>query len=245
MVGFLFSGAGVVTTRAHVHYMITEYGIAHLFGKNLRQRAYELIRIAHPDHRENLEKAAFDRLKVMPSPWFKCSGFIFSQDWFIISIDVCILFLWAVTLQVLYLAISFNELVSKLCQWDCGCPYRHFDYTKSIFAQDILKTKDTNHQNTPRKLIPHIFLWNAVNVIFKVKVVQWPVKVVVLLWLHLFPLRRCSTFVDLKGGQLPIYLPHNVNGLVGQLVPWVRLEFKPSQLWVEHVSRFSQRNVDK
>ncbi len=64
----LCTGAGVVTTRAHVHYIVTEYGIAYLFGKNLRQRAYELIRIAHPTHRENLEKAAFKRLKCMPSP---------------------------------------------------------------------------------------------------------------------------------------------------------------------------------
>jgi len=64
----LKSGAGVVTTRAHVHYLVTEYGIAYLFGKSFRQRAYELIRVAHPDHREVLEKAAFERLKVMPSP---------------------------------------------------------------------------------------------------------------------------------------------------------------------------------
>jgi 4-hydroxybutyrate CoA-transferase len=49
-------GAGVVTTRAHVHYVVTEYGVAELFGKNLNERARELIRIAHPDHRENLEK---------------------------------------------------------------------------------------------------------------------------------------------------------------------------------------------
>ncbi|KAL5013389.1 hypothetical protein ScPMuIL_007659 [Solemya velum] len=61
-------GAGVVTTRAHVHYIVTEYGIAYLFGKNLRQRAYELIKIAHPKFRESLEKSAFDRLKCMPSP---------------------------------------------------------------------------------------------------------------------------------------------------------------------------------
>lgn len=60
-------GAGVVTTRGHVHYVVTEYGIAYLFGKSLRQRAYELIKIAHPNHRESLEKAAFERLKVMPS----------------------------------------------------------------------------------------------------------------------------------------------------------------------------------
>ncbi|CAL8072052.1 unnamed protein product [Calicophoron daubneyi] len=60
-------GAGVVTTRAHVHYVVTEHGIAYLFGRNLRQRAHALIQIAHPDHREALEKAAFDMLKVMPS----------------------------------------------------------------------------------------------------------------------------------------------------------------------------------
>ncbi|CAH0555922.1 unnamed protein product [Brassicogethes aeneus] len=60
-------GAGVVTTRAHAHYVVTEHGIAYLFGKSLRQRAHALINVAHPDHRESLEKAAFDRLKVMPS----------------------------------------------------------------------------------------------------------------------------------------------------------------------------------
>lgn len=63
----VFPGGGVVTTRAHLHYLVTEWGIAYLFGKNLRQRAYELIRIAHPDHREDLEKAAYERLHCMPS----------------------------------------------------------------------------------------------------------------------------------------------------------------------------------
>jgi acyl-CoA hydrolase len=57
-------GAGVVTTRAHVHYVVTEYGIAYLFGKNLRQRAKALIDIAHPDDRENLERACFERFKI-------------------------------------------------------------------------------------------------------------------------------------------------------------------------------------
>lgn len=61
-------GAGVVTTRAHVRYIVTEHGIADLFGKNLRQRAHALIKIAHPDHRESLAKAATDRLKCKPSP---------------------------------------------------------------------------------------------------------------------------------------------------------------------------------
>jgi acyl-CoA hydrolase len=58
---FLNEGAGVTTTRAHVHYIATEYGIVNLYGKNLSQRAKALISIAHPDHRENLEKAAFER----------------------------------------------------------------------------------------------------------------------------------------------------------------------------------------
>lgn len=59
----LKAGAGVTTTRAHVHYIITEYGIAYLYGKNLRQRARVLIDIAHPDDREMLERAAFERFK--------------------------------------------------------------------------------------------------------------------------------------------------------------------------------------
>uniref|UniRef100_A0A915CTC5 Acetyl-CoA hydrolase n=1 Tax=Ditylenchus dipsaci TaxID=166011 RepID=A0A915CTC5_9BILA len=67
IVPYIQEGAGVVTSRAHVHYVVTEYGIAQLWGKNMRQRAYELIKIAHPNNREALEKAAFDRLKVMPS----------------------------------------------------------------------------------------------------------------------------------------------------------------------------------
>ncbi|MCC7030275.1 MAG: acetyl-CoA hydrolase/transferase family protein [Chitinophagaceae bacterium] len=61
IVSVLKPGAGVVTTRAHVHYVITEYGIAYLFGKNLKQRAEALIAIAHPEHRENLERDAFVR----------------------------------------------------------------------------------------------------------------------------------------------------------------------------------------
>ena len=64
IVPFLTPGAGVVTTRAHVHYVATEYGIADLFGKNLKQRAHELIRIAHPDHQESLEKAVVERFST-------------------------------------------------------------------------------------------------------------------------------------------------------------------------------------
>jgi len=50
-------GGGVVTTRAHVHYVVTEWGVAHLFGANLHQRAKRLINIAHPDHRAALDKS--------------------------------------------------------------------------------------------------------------------------------------------------------------------------------------------
>lgn len=66
IVPFLKPGAGVVTTRAHVHYVITEYGVANLYGKNLRQRARALIGISHPDHREALERAAYERFKTLP-----------------------------------------------------------------------------------------------------------------------------------------------------------------------------------
>ena len=61
IVPFLKEGAGVVTTRAHVHYIVTEYGAANLYGKNLRQRAGELIKISHPTHREDLERQAYER----------------------------------------------------------------------------------------------------------------------------------------------------------------------------------------
>jgi acyl-CoA hydrolase len=60
---FLKEGAGVVTTRGHVHWVVTEYGMVDLFGKNLKQRALALIDLAHPDHRETLYKACFDRFK--------------------------------------------------------------------------------------------------------------------------------------------------------------------------------------
>ena len=59
----LKAGAGVVTTRAHMHYVVTEYGVAYLFGKNLRQRAKALINIAHPGDREMLEASCVERFK--------------------------------------------------------------------------------------------------------------------------------------------------------------------------------------
>ncbi|PTB93626.1 4-hydroxybutyrate CoA-transferase, partial [Marivirga lumbricoides] len=63
IVPYLKEGAGVTTTRAHVHYIVTEYGVVDLFGKNLKQRAKALISIAHPDAREALEKEAFERFR--------------------------------------------------------------------------------------------------------------------------------------------------------------------------------------
>jgi acyl-CoA hydrolase len=65
IVNVLKPGASVTTTRAHVQYIVTEFGIADLYGKNLRQRAKELIRIAHPTHQEELERLAFERFKVL------------------------------------------------------------------------------------------------------------------------------------------------------------------------------------
>jgi acyl-CoA hydrolase len=61
-------GAGVVTTRADVHYVVTEYGIADLFGRTLRERAEALSAIAHPAFREELAAAARERKLVDPSP---------------------------------------------------------------------------------------------------------------------------------------------------------------------------------
>lgn len=59
----LKQGAGVVTTRGHVHYVVTEYGVVNLYGKNMEQRAKALISIAHPDHKEALEREQFNRFE--------------------------------------------------------------------------------------------------------------------------------------------------------------------------------------
>ncbi|SFU75997.1 Acyl-CoA hydrolase [Pustulibacterium marinum] len=61
IVPVLKTGAGVVTTRAHVQYVVTEFGVAELKGKNLAQRAKALIDVAHPNSRESLDRAAFER----------------------------------------------------------------------------------------------------------------------------------------------------------------------------------------
>jgi acyl-CoA hydrolase len=57
IVPFLRQGAGVVTTRAHAQYIVTEYGIADLYGKTLKQRVEAMVEIAHPDFREEILSA--------------------------------------------------------------------------------------------------------------------------------------------------------------------------------------------
>ncbi len=57
----LNSGAGVVTTRNHIHWFVTEFGAVDLYGKSLQERAKLMISVAHPDHREELDRAAFER----------------------------------------------------------------------------------------------------------------------------------------------------------------------------------------
>lgn len=64
IVPFLKQGAGVVSTRSHVQYIITENGIADLYGKTLKDRAMEMIKIAHPNHQEWIDKAYFDLLNT-------------------------------------------------------------------------------------------------------------------------------------------------------------------------------------
>ena len=59
IVPVLKTGAGVVTTRAHVQYVVTEFGTTDLYGKNIAQRAQALIAIAHPNHKEELEREAY------------------------------------------------------------------------------------------------------------------------------------------------------------------------------------------
>ncbi|MAX70862.1 MAG: 4-hydroxybutyrate CoA-transferase [Flavobacteriaceae bacterium] len=55
-------GAGVVTTRAHIHYVVTEYGVANLYGKTIQERVKALVNIAHPDHREAIDKAYYEMI---------------------------------------------------------------------------------------------------------------------------------------------------------------------------------------
>jgi len=67
IVPYLKRGAGVVSTRAHVHYVVTEWGVANLYGQNLQARARLMIGLAHPDHREQLEREAIERFQTLPA----------------------------------------------------------------------------------------------------------------------------------------------------------------------------------
>jgi acyl-CoA hydrolase len=57
----LTEGAGVVSTRANIHWLVTEYGKVNLYGRTMQDRAKLIISIAHPTVQEDLEKAAFER----------------------------------------------------------------------------------------------------------------------------------------------------------------------------------------
>ncbi len=63
IVPYLKQGAGVVSTRSHVQYIITENGIADLYGKTLKQRLNEMVRIAHATHQESIERSYYEMLK--------------------------------------------------------------------------------------------------------------------------------------------------------------------------------------
>jgi len=63
IVPYLKQGAGVVSTRSHVQYIITENGIANLYGKTLKQRIDEMVKIAHPTHQESIERSYYEMLK--------------------------------------------------------------------------------------------------------------------------------------------------------------------------------------
>ena len=60
----LHPGAGVVTTRGHVQWVVTEHGVVDLYGKGLQERATLLTSIAAPEHREALERASRERYRT-------------------------------------------------------------------------------------------------------------------------------------------------------------------------------------
>jgi acyl-CoA hydrolase len=81
IVAKLSEGAGVVTTRGDVHYIVTEYGIAYLHGKNIRERAMALISVAHPDFRDELLNFAKDKKYVYADQVLPpASGVIYPEE---------------------------------------------------------------------------------------------------------------------------------------------------------------------
>ncbi|MGH7599960.1 MAG: GNAT family N-acetyltransferase, partial [bacterium] len=81
IVAELHRGAGVTTSRGDVHYVVTEYGIAYLYGKSVRQRSLELINIAHPDFRSELLDAMKERHYVYPDQKLETIGRIYPQQY--------------------------------------------------------------------------------------------------------------------------------------------------------------------
>jgi acyl-CoA hydrolase/ribosomal protein S18 acetylase RimI-like enzyme len=81
IVADLTHGAGVTTTRGDVHYVVTEYGIAYLYGKSIRQRALEMINIAHPDFRGELLDAMKKRHYVYPDQKLETIGRIYPEQY--------------------------------------------------------------------------------------------------------------------------------------------------------------------
>ncbi len=79
IVADLTHGAGVTTTRGDVHYIVTEYGIAYLHGKSVRQRSLELIHLAHPDFRGELLSAMKSRHYVYPDQKLETIGRLYPQ----------------------------------------------------------------------------------------------------------------------------------------------------------------------
>ncbi|RUS35026.1 4-hydroxybutyrate CoA-transferase [Jimgerdemannia flammicorona] len=65
IVSTLKPGAGITTTRYHAHHIVTEWGHTNLHGRNMRERAREMIKIAHPEHREKLAREAYERFKFV------------------------------------------------------------------------------------------------------------------------------------------------------------------------------------
>ena len=64
IVSLLKPGSGVITSRYHIHWLVTEYGAVDLFGKSFTERARLIISVAHPSHRAELEREAFERFQI-------------------------------------------------------------------------------------------------------------------------------------------------------------------------------------
>ncbi len=130
IVAFLQQGAGVVTTRGDVHYVVTEYGVAFLHGRTMRERAMALINIAHPNFRSELLHAA-KRRRLVYADQILPSGHPYPED-----------------LEETIKAASGEELVVR--------PIRPSDedYIKTMFYEFSEQTKYLRYHGTLKSL-PH------------------------------------------------------------------------------------------